>query len=114
MSKIFWTPEKVSALSLQDVKNLLENAAAKSNEELVLLCNAELLSRKPKPKPKSIAGMPEGFVRVVRSERSKSKKLTSRIFLSSLLTGFHSDLISVRRRLALCRLATNGLFLINC
>jgi hypothetical protein len=72
MSKIFWTSEKISALSLQDVKNLLENATAKNNEELVSLCNADLISRKPKAKP--IVGMPDGFVRVARSERSKLKE----------------------------------------
>lgn len=72
MSKIFWNSERISALSLQDVKNLLENAATRNNEELVSLCNAELISRKPKPKP--IVGMPDGFVRVTRSERSKLKE----------------------------------------
>lgn len=69
---MLWTPEKISALPLQDVKNLAINAEAKGNQEVVSLCAAELLSRKPKPKP--IVGMPDGFVRVTRSDRSKLKE----------------------------------------
>ncbi len=69
---MYWNDEKVAGLSLQDVKNLLENAKAKSNQEVVSLCETELISRKPKPKP--IAGMPDGFVRVTRSDRSKIKE----------------------------------------
>ncbi len=69
---MYWNDEKVAGLSLQDVKNLLENARAKGNQEVVSLCETELISRKPKPKP--IAGMPDGFVRVTRSDRSKIKE----------------------------------------
>ena len=69
---MYWTAQKVTALSLQDVKNLLENASAKGNQEVISLCEAELISRKPKPKP--IVGMPDGFVRVSRSDRSKLKE----------------------------------------
>jgi hypothetical protein len=69
---MYWNGEKVAELSLQDVKNLLENARAKGNQEVVSLCETELISRKPKPKP--IAGMPDGFVRVTRSDRSKIKE----------------------------------------
>lgn len=69
---MYWTAQKVTALSLQDVKNLLENASAKGNQEVISLCEAELISRKPKLKP--IVGMPDGFVRVSRSDRSKLKE----------------------------------------
>lgn len=69
---MYWNDEKVAGLSLQDVKNLLENARTKGNQEVVSLCEAELISRKPKPKP--VAGMPDGFVRVSRSDRSKLKE----------------------------------------
>jgi hypothetical protein len=72
MSKISWTPERVTSLSIQELKNLLENASRKGNQEVVSLCEEELISRKPKPKP--IVGMPDGFVRVTRSDRSKIKE----------------------------------------
>ena len=72
MSKLTWSAERISALSLSDVKSLFENALSKGNQEVVSLCEAELISRKPKPKP--IAGMPDGYVRVTRSDRSKLKE----------------------------------------
>jgi hypothetical protein len=65
-----WNDEKVAGLSLQDVKNLLENATAKGNEELVSMCEAELLARKLKPK--TTFAMPEGFIRVARTAVGKS------------------------------------------
>ena len=51
MSKLTWSAERISALSLSDVKSLFENALSKGNQEVVSLCEAELISRKPKPKP---------------------------------------------------------------
>lgn len=69
---MLWTVEKIAALSLTEVKNLLENANRKGNQEVVSLCETELFSRKTKPKP--IVGMPDGFVRVTRSDRSKIKE----------------------------------------
>lgn len=81
---MYWNDEKVAVLSLQDVKNLLENARAKGNQEVISLCEAELISRKPKPKP--IVGMPDGFVRVTRSDRSKSKEADVSHLLVELAT----------------------------
>lgn len=69
---MYWNDEKIAALSLTEVKNLLENANRKGNQEVVSLCETELISRKTKPKP--IVGMPDGFVRVTRSDRSKIKE----------------------------------------
>mgnify|MGYP000190289300 FL=1 len=66
---MLWTPEKISTLPLQDVKNLAINAEAKGNQEVAALCAAELLSRKPKPKP--IVGMPDGFIKVTRTPAGK-------------------------------------------
>jgi hypothetical protein len=72
MSKLNWTAEKISELSLIDLKNLTQNASAKGNQEVVTLCEAELISRKPKPKP--VVGMPDGFKRATRSDLSKLKE----------------------------------------
>ena len=69
---MLWTPEKISVLTLQDLKNLAGNAEAKGNQDVVTLCEQEILARKPKPKP--IVGMPEGFLRVTRSNNSKLKE----------------------------------------
>lgn len=66
---MLWTSEKMLALTLQDLKNLATNAETKGNQEVVTLCQQEILARKPKPKP--IVGMPEGFLRVTRSNNSK-------------------------------------------
>lgn len=69
---MFWTPEKIAALTLAEVKSLSHNATAKGNFEVVALCEAEVQARKPKPK--SYGGMPEGFVRIHRSEEGKRKE----------------------------------------
>ena len=69
---MIWTLEKVSKLSLQELKNLLENASAKGNQDVISLCETEVTSRKSKPK--SYAGMTEGFVRVSRSASGKQRE----------------------------------------
>ncbi len=79
---MLWSSEKIAALSLAEVKNLLENANRKGNQEVVSMCEAELISRKPKPKP--IVGMPDGFLRVTRSDRSKIKEADVSHFLVGL------------------------------
>jgi hypothetical protein len=66
---MLWTVEKIAALSLAEVKNLLENANRKGNQEVVSLCEAELISRKPKPN--AAFALPEGFVKVTRTAVSK-------------------------------------------
>jgi hypothetical protein len=43
-----WTVEKIAALSTEDLKSLRANAAAKSNQQLIDLCDAELLVRVPR------------------------------------------------------------------
>lgn len=70
---MIWTEEKVAALSLVDVKNLLENAHRKGNQEVISLCEAELLARKPTPK--AAFALPEGFVRVTRTAVTKRLEL---------------------------------------
>jgi hypothetical protein len=65
-----WTPEKISQLSLEEVKRLAENAQARGNEEVFAFCQAEIMSRKPKPKVAS--SLPEGFIRVARSTIARS------------------------------------------
>lgn len=62
---ILWTSEKISQLSLEEVKQLSENAKSKNAEVIVSLCQAEILSRKTKPI--SSINLPEGFERVARS-----------------------------------------------
>jgi hypothetical protein len=66
---MLWSSEKIAALSLAEVKNLLENANRKGNQEVVSLCEAELISRKPKPI--AAFALPEGFVKVTRTAVSK-------------------------------------------
>ena len=67
---MIWTGEKVVELSLVDLKNLLENAKERGNHEVVALCEAELVARKPKPK--TSFALPEGFIRVARTAVGKS------------------------------------------
>ena len=89
-----WTPEKISKLSLEEVKRLAENAKLRSNEEVLALCQTELQARKPKPKASS--SLPEGFAKAARSAIAKNlerdavdllvhlaDQLTSRYDLSS-------------------------------
>ena len=66
---MIWTYEKVKELSLVELKNLQENATRKGNQEVVSLCEAELISRKPKPN--AAFALPEGFVKVTRTAVSK-------------------------------------------
>ena len=83
---MFWTKEKVAALSLIDVKSLAENAKAKGNQEVLALCEEELTDRKPKPKTAFV--MPEGFVRVARTAVGKSLERD----VSDLLVGVAKEL----------------------
>jgi hypothetical protein len=89
---LIWTPEKISQLSLEEVKRLAENAKLRSNEEVVALCQTELQARKPK----ASSSLPEGFVKAARSAIAKNlerdavdllvhlaNQLTSRYDLSS-------------------------------
>jgi hypothetical protein len=53
-----WTPEKIAALKTADqVKSLRSNAAKKGNEEIIALCDADLLRRNP---PKVRQPRPDG------------------------------------------------------
>ena len=83
---MLWTVEKIATLSLAELKNLLENATRKGNQEVVTLCEAELSSRKPKPK--AAFAMPEGFVRVTRTALGKSLESD----VSDLLVGVAKEL----------------------
>lgn len=65
-----WTPEKISQLSLEEVKRLAENAKARGGEEVFAFCQAEIQARKPKPKASS--SLPEGFVKAARSAIAKN------------------------------------------
>ena len=68
---IQWTSEKIATLSLPELKQLLENAKERNHAEAVALCEAELASRKPKPKGFKL---PDDFVRVPRSAEGKLKE----------------------------------------
>lgn len=65
-----WTTEKISQLSLADVKSLADNAKSEGSQEVFSLCQAEIEARKPKPKVPS--RLPEGFERVVRTAIARS------------------------------------------
>lgn len=62
-----WTPERISKLTLTEVKTLGENAKARGNEEVFALCEAEIMSRKPKPS----SNRTDGFLRAARSALAK-------------------------------------------
>jgi hypothetical protein len=81
-----WTEDKITELSLVDLKNLLENANRKGNQKVATLCEAELIARKPKPK--STFAMPEGFIRVARTAVGKSLEND----VSDLLVGVAKEL----------------------
>ena len=83
---MLWTVEKIATLSLAEVKNLLENANRKGNQEVVSLCEAELISRKPKPK--AAFALTEGFVKVTRTAVSKMLEKD----VCELLVGFANEL----------------------
>lgn len=83
---MLWTVEKIAALSLAEVKNLLENANKKGKQEVVSLCEAELISRKPKPV--AAFALPEGFVKVTRTAVSKMLEKD----VCELLVGFANEL----------------------
>jgi hypothetical protein len=68
-----WTQEKVSELSLAEIKQLLSNAENRGNEEVCSICRDELEARKPK---RSIPpGLPSDFVRATRTAVSKRLEL---------------------------------------
>ena len=46
---MIWTGEKLVELSLVDLKNLLENAKERGNNQVVALCEAELIARMELP-----------------------------------------------------------------
>lgn len=84
---MIWSPEKISALPLQDVKQLLINCSArKGGEQIVEWCEAELIARKPTPK--AAFAMPEGFIRVARTAVGKSLESD----VSDLLVGVAKEL----------------------
>ena len=89
MSKLTWSAERISALSLSDVKSLAENALSKGNQEVVSLCEAELLARKPTPK--SAFALPEGFVKVTRTAVSRTLEKD----VCELLEGFANELLTI-------------------
>lgn len=65
-----WTTEKISQLTLEEVKRLAENAKTRGNDEVFAFCQAEIQARKPKPKATS--SLPEGFERVARTAIARS------------------------------------------
>lgn len=69
--KFHWTSEKLAKLSLLELKQLLENAKERNQEDAVSLCEAELALRKPKSKG---VKLPDDFVRVSRSAEGKLKE----------------------------------------
>jgi hypothetical protein len=77
-----WTPEKIAALTTQEVKNLSENASVRGGADVVELCRLELEARKPKPKPQF--KLPEGFSKIVRSSVVKKLELDANDLLISL------------------------------
>jgi hypothetical protein len=62
---LIWTLDKISQLTLDEVKRLAENAKERGSDEIFDLCQAEIQARKPKTKTSS--SLPEGFERVARS-----------------------------------------------
>ena len=86
---MLWTKEKIAGLSLADLKSLSENAKARSNNEVVSLCEAELETRKPKAS--SRFQLPEGFTKIVKT--SVEKKLESDV--DELLVKFANELIAI-------------------
>jgi hypothetical protein len=84
---MLWSPEKISTLPLQDVKQLLFNCSTrKGGEQIVEWCEAELLARKPKPNP--AFSLPEGFVKVTRTAVTKRLELD----VCDLLVGLAKEL----------------------
>lgn len=68
-----WTPEKVAALSSAELNSFYSNAQKGNWTEILSLCEAELLARKPIKKPSFNA--PEGFVPVIRTALTKKLEL---------------------------------------
>lgn len=64
---VTWTPEKIAGLTLTEVKNLSLNAKSKGKEEVFVLCEAEIKSRKPRQ-----AKQLDGFERAARSALAKA------------------------------------------
>jgi hypothetical protein len=95
---LIWTPEKISQLTIEEVKRLAENAKAKGNEEVVTFCQAEIQARKPKSKASS--SLPEGFVKAARSVIAKRLELDAVDLLVQLANQLMSryDLSSEKAR----------------
>lgn len=85
---MLWTKEKIAGLSLADLKSLSDNAKARSNSEVVSLCDAEIEDRKPK----TFANfkMPAGISKVVRT--AVVKKIESDV--NELLVTFANELLA--------------------
>ncbi len=86
---MIWTPERIAALSTQEVKDLGSNASVRGRDDVAELCQKELESRKPKPNPKF--QLPQGFSKIVRS--SIGKKLESDA--DDFLIAFANELLPV-------------------
>ena len=84
---MLWTKEKIAGLSLADLKSLSDNAKARSNSEVVSLCDAEIEDRKPK----TFANfkMPEGISKVVRTAVVKKAEKD----VNELLVTFANELL---------------------
>jgi hypothetical protein len=84
---MIWTAEKIAELSIVDLKSLLVNVTAKGKLEFAVLCETELLARKPKPT--SAFALPEGFVKVTRTAVSRALEKD----VCELLLGFANELL---------------------
>jgi len=87
--QMIWTPERIAALSTQEVKDLASNASARGRDDVAELCQKELEARKPKPSPKF--QLPEGFSKIVRN--AVGKKLESDV--DDLLITLANELLLV-------------------
>lgn len=72
---MIWTPERIAALSTQEVKDLASNASDRGRMDVAEMCQKELVERKPKPRPNPKIKLPEGFSKIVRT--AVGKKLES-------------------------------------
>jgi hypothetical protein len=75
-----WTKDRIASLSLEQIKSLATNAQKKEEFEIVKMCEAELLARKPPPKQSR--HVPEGFIKV---ERSHNARRLEKVFAEQLV-----------------------------
>jgi len=87
--QMIWTPERIAALSTQEIKDLASNASARGRDDVAELCQKELEARKPKPSSKF--QLPEGFSKIVRT--SVGKKLESDA--DEFLIAFANELLPI-------------------